>query len=86
MPETDCEFCANPERFGLLPAVEMEIELWGRFGAVLINELNGQPILDPQTQKPMRAWGARTDQVFMHPNIHQMSCGPKGICCKRSVN
>jgi len=80
-----CVYCDNPGQFGLLPAQIMDIEKWGRFGDILINELNGQPLQDAVNKEPLRAWASKTVQILMHPNKFPVSCGPKGIHCKRSV-
>lgn len=80
-----CEYCQNPGQFGLLPAVTVQVEKWGRFGPVLENEL-GEPMVDWVSKEPVRGWASKTVPILMHPNIHQTSSGPMGIICKKSAN
>ena len=79
--DSGCSYCEDPDHFDLLPAVQMDVEKWGRYGAIIKNSLSGDDLTDG-TGEPMREWSVKLVPMLIHPDKHPVSLRA-GVWCKK---
>lgn len=79
--DSECPYCDDPGRSDLLPAVQMDVEKWGRYGAIMKNSLSGDDLTNG-TGEPMREWSVKLVPMLIHPDKHPVSLRA-GVWCKK---